>query len=583
MENIALLSQRIKSEIGTITTLRKYIELLHDKGSFVIPDYQRGYVWGQQKKDEPKNSVSYLIGTLKDAYSQEKDVFLQGITVHGEDSNHRDSNPYDIYLVDGQQRTTFFYLLLKFLGYDKWLKIKYQIRNQSNEFLANVDLDSINRDEDENENFQDIFFFKRTLRIFKEELEGFDKQDKQYFLNFILDHVNFLFVIIPKEQAKIVFTMMNGNKAKMLQEELIKSELLRCSSKNTEHIKEAENISIRSRFAREWDKWLHWWNDEDVKKFFKCDRQLGWLLPLIIGDTEDVSFEQFKEKCLKTGNVKEAKEIFRKMRLLQKSIEDAYTNPITYNFIGAILRIRRDESDQYKFLKWYFDLVGEKKHEQVQDELKHYFNWIFIGMTHLEIIENNTEVYKKKRAKFLSLLEDDDLYHSGYETCALWFLRCNILEDCSQNQQKERKGRNFNFDIWDNRSLEHIYPKSKVGHTDENGIKCDYKNNPLTDEQKITLWRENIKYNDGETEYVASEHSIGNLVLLYKRENSIFNDDDFSDKKNIFFTINNDAGFQSRHLLHTISVFAHSTWEGEDIAKHKRQEIERFTNEYPEL
>ena len=72
-------------------------------------------------------------------------------------------------------------------------------------------------------------------------------------------------------------------------------------------------------------------------------------------------------------------------------------------------------------------------------------------------------------------------------------------------------------------------------------------------------------------------------MLLYKRENSIFNDDDFPDKKNIFFTINNDEGFQSRHLLHTVSVFANSTWNGEDIAKHKRQEIERFTNDYPEL
>ena len=32
-------------------------------------------------------------------------------------------------------------------------------------------------------------------------------------------HVRFLFVIIPEEQAKIVFTMMNGNKAKMTDEE----------------------------------------------------------------------------------------------------------------------------------------------------------------------------------------------------------------------------------------------------------------------------------------------------------------------------------------------------------------------------
>ena len=99
--------------------------------------------------------------------------------------------------------------------------------------------------------------------------------------------------------------------------------------------------------------------------------------------------------------------------------------------------------------------------------------------------------------------------------------------------------------------------------------------------KKITLWREDIKYNDGGTEYVASEHSIGNLVLLYKNDNSSFNAADFKEKKNLYFTIKDDAGFQSRHLLHTVSVFANSTWEGKDIAKHKRQEIERFTNDYP--
>ena len=219
MEIIESLSNRVKDEINRTTiSLREYIGLLHNEGSFVIPDYQRGYVWGQRKKDEPIDSVTYLVGTLKDAYSQKKDVFLQGITVHGDD------NSYDINLVDGQQRTTFFYLLLKYLGYDGVLRIKYQIRKQSNVFLSKIDLDSISRDE--NEVFQDVFFFKRTLRIFLRELDGYDKQD---FLTFILDHVKFLFVIIPEEQAKIVFTMMNGNKAKMTDEELIKAELLRFS------------------------------------------------------------------------------------------------------------------------------------------------------------------------------------------------------------------------------------------------------------------------------------------------------------------------------------------------------------------
>ncbi len=567
------------AETKNTISLKEYISKLKNDGKFIIPEYQRGYIWGQynpyHKTNEAPDSVSYLINSILYGFKQEpkKKVFLQGITAH----SNNDSN--DITLVDGQQRTTFFFLLLKYLGYSGRTDIlNYAIRKESNICIECLNI--CNCEGNENEKFQDIYFFKKTIRIFKDKLKDIDKND---LLEYILEYVRFLYIDIREDKAKIVFSMMNGNKAIMKQEELIKSELLRCSSINTKRIKEAENIAIRSRFAREWDKWLHWWNDEDVKKFFKCDRQLGWLLPLV-EDTENVTFEQFKEKCLKSGDVKEAKEIFRKMRLLQKSIEDAYSNPITYNYIGAILCIRRDQSEQYKFLKWYFDLVRKEEHKQVQKKLKRYFDWSFINLTHKEIVDNNKEKYKEKRDAFYDVLTKDDIYKgkidADYNDAASWLLRCNILEDCSQNNQK---GRKFNFDIWSNRSLEHIYPKSKVGHKDENGIKCDYKNNQLTDEQKITLWREEIKYNDGGTEYVASEHSIGNLVLLYKRENSIFNDDDFPDKKNIFFTINNDEGFQSRHLLHTVSVFANSTWNGEDIAKHKRQEIERFTNDYPEL
>ena len=84
-------------------------------------------------------------------------------------------------------------------------------------------------------------------------------------------------------------------------------------------------------------------------------------------------------------------------------------------------------------------------------------------------------------------------------------------------------------------------------------------------------------------EVYATEHSIGNLVLLYKNDNSKFNAADFEQKKSLYFTIKSDSGFRSRHLLHTVSVFANSSWEGKDIAKHKKQEIEHFLNEYPEL
>ena len=563
------------TKIKNTIPLKEYIGKLKGNGRFVIPDYQRGYIWGQYNPNhfsqDGLDSVSFLVNSILKGFETKRDVFLQGITVHTIPSTN------DIVLVDGQQRTTFFYLLLKYLGYEGYISIKYDIREESNIFLKQLDIKSCTYNEDDL--FQDIFFFKKTINTFKTLLDD-KKEEHKDILDYILEHVKFLFIEIPAEKAKIIFSMMNGNKAIMLQEELIKSELLRCSSINTEYIKEAENLAIRSRLAHEWDKWLYWWNNEAVKFYFKRNEQLGWLLPLI-EDTEDVSFEHFKNQCLKSGNVQEAKNIFKKIRLLQKSIEDAYSNPVTYNLMGAILCIR-NIPERFVFLKWYFKLVRDLNHDQALNELYRYFNWAFINLTHKEIIEYNKEKYNEKRMAFLDALNKDDLYKSEYETGARWLLRCNILEDCSQNNHL---GRKFDFSIWEERSLEHIYPKSKVGHINNN-TPLDYDDNPLSaeDQQNITLWREEIVYHKGlPDEVYATEHSIGNLVLLYKNDNSKFNAADFEQKKSLYFTIKSDSGFRSRHLLHTVSVFANSSWEGKDIAKHKKQEIEHFLNEYPEL
>jgi hypothetical protein len=561
------------AEIKSTITLREYIEKLYNDGHFVIPDYQRGYIWGQYNPNhaskDGQDSVSYLVCSILSGYKENrKDVFLQGITVHTGPSTH------DITLVDGQQRTTFFYLLLKYLGFADYIAIKYEIRGNSDIFLSQLNVEDC--EENEEEPYQDIYFFKKTLRTFKNLIKD---EDKNKLLEYVLDHVRFLYINIPPEKAKLVFSMMNGNKAIMLQEELIKSELLRCSSVNTDFIKEAENISIRNRFAHEWDKWLYWWNDKDVKKYFKCDRQLGWLLPLT-ANTERVSFEDFKEKCIGGQNVREAKASFRKMRLLQKSIEDAYNAPLVYNLMGAILCIRY-KSERFEFLKWYFDLVGRIDHTEAYKELRRYFDWACINMTHKEIIDKNIDAYNERRLAFLEALKMVDLYRNGYETGARWLLRCNILEDCSQNKSE---GRKFNYAIWEERSLEHIYPKSKVLHYESN-MPLNYDDNPIPLEMtgNYTLNRESIVYHKGMPDEVrASEHSIGNLVLLYKNDNSKFNAADFEQKKSLYFTIKDDSGFQSRHLLHTVSVFASSKWDGKDIAQHYVNEINRFNSEYTE-
>ena len=137
----------------------------------------------------------------------------------------------------------------------------------------------------------------------------------------------------------------------------------------------------------------------------------------------------------------------------------------------------------------------------------------------------------------------------------------------------------FDFSKWENKSLEHIYPKSKFYHTeydkDHNtetyirGDGTELEKDQISDlKDSQAVFSNNSRY---------SEHCIGNLVLLYGKENSEFGKLSFEEKKQKFF--NNERCFESRNLLHTISSFANSKWEIEDIEK----SADKFLNLFKKL
>ena len=458
-------------------TLREYLE----KGkTFVIPNYQRGYVWGKKSKKNDLDAVSFiLVKSLIPGFNNNTPVFIQGITVTEKDK--------EIILIDGQQRTTFFYLLLKYLGYSGKVDIKYTIREESNAFLSALDINKTDFSENTIEDFQDRYFFKKTLRTIDDNLKQIEKEE---FCNYILDYVRFLYIDIPDDKATKVFSMMNGSKAEMKSEELIKAELLRLASLNDSDFDKKEekeknaiewdNNMLRSRYAREWDKWLQWWNREDVKKLFKCSNVMGYLVSSYLqtkDKSKELSFDNFKNMFLLEQNPIDAKKTFDGLRRLQKRFEDAFNTPKIYNWVGAILRVCQAKNE---FILWYF--VGESKPSD--EDLENYYKWSFLRLTHKEIETHRSALdgdqnskdndeFDDKFDKLYKTLESNDLYNENSEEAFRFLLRLNIDED---NKQEDGAGRKFDFSIWDRndakgRSLEHIYPKSKVLHKEDRIIK----------------------------------------------------------------------------------------------------------------
>lgn len=553
--------------MNSIITLSEYV----GKGkAFVIPEYQRGYIWGKNRIDG-KNAVEYLMDDLILHFQNGTDVFLQGFTVN--------EGEKEIVLIDGQQRTTFLYFLLKKLGYKETLKLEYKIRDKSNEFLAN-ESEWLSKCvyEDSREEFQDVYFFKKTIRIIGEKT---DQIDRQLFLSYLLSHVKFLYISINLKEATKIFKLMNGSKADMKQEEIIKAEILRLvslSDTKFDLAREWESNQLRSRYAREWDKWLHWWNKRDVQYVFGCSNPMGLLISSFanLDGKENLTFKGFQERFLSEGRSSDAKRTFDELRRLQKRFEDAFNMPEIRNRIGAIMNVSSWENRE-KFIRYFF-----VKGKRDQDELRKYYKAVFIGMTHDEFINKSKISFESKYDLALQSINDDFLYYNNQEFAFRLLLRLNIDQDIAQ-------GRFFNFDIWKARSLEHIYPKSKVGHS-ENGEWFDGNNCPFKKrDQKYVqsdfkLTRDQIEIKVGQQTIKATEHGIGNLVLLYKNENSKFNDSDFETKKVLFFSPNSSELVKSRHLLHTICVFAEKEhWDAVAIAENKYNSVVKFEKDYSEL
>lgn len=549
---------------------------------FLIPYYQRGYVWGKSR-DSQKNSVQFLIESILNCFKNNTDLFLQGVTVSESTS--------EIELIDGQQRTTAFYLLLQYLGYQSTFTINYPIRTQSHHFLDSLKIMSTdeilnNCIENNEEQYQDIYYFKKSIRIIHENVKD---EDKTALTKFLLDDdkVKFLYINIQKERATTVFKMMNGNKAEMKPEEIIKAEMLRLvsnrgineigvDSKTLEALRWNENLT-RSKYAREWDKWLYWWNKEDVKKFYHTSNVMGLLVETFFytNTTKIVfNYENFRDNYLRgADNTLLSKEAFYKLRQLQKKFEDVFNSygeedgkKRLHNKVGAIQTLFSPD-DRKKFIQSYF---AKENNIDINEFLK----LVYLGLNFSQIDRKfnidddiSADLLQVKKEELLLTIDNDNLYWGDNSQAFIQLLRLNIEEDT-------KLGRKFDFSIWTERSLEHIYPKSKVYRMDEGVLKNGAnKELSLSDLNETFL---NQKDFDG----IGSEHCIGNLVLLYKNENSSFGPKDFNDKKASYFDLTAIKPFRSRHLLHTISVFAQEKWKAKDIQVNKEKIVTEIKTYY---
>ena len=559
------------------------------KKDITIPCYQRGYIWGKEHGKNKRNAVSSMLDSLLDGYAGQSDIFIQGMTVIASDKSLK--------VIDGQQRTTFFYLLLKAMG-DRGFNLSYEsARGADGETRLSPQqwLEAVNEETDCEENaqeeFQDIYYFKKTIRLIRKH--GIYRQEpRASLLEYIKEHVFFLLIPITGDIAVKTFTMMNGSKAEMEGHELIKADLLRKASMDTGECEggasEWDNLSLRSRYAREWDKWRYWWNREEVRRMFHCSRPMGWLLPCALKQSDDSllyqSYTVYMDKYLCGKNEhQKAKIFFNTLRLLQNKFYEIFNDTTLHNQFGIITHIL-DKNYIIIFINNYFSGLPSLK------EMKTVYDLLLCGMTYHEIANIDMAAFEEKKNTLQNNLVNNPVYSVNNELAYKYLLIRNVEAD----------RRRFDFTIWDgNRSLEHIYPKSKVVHKQEgqwvrhdaapvaclDGLK--YRQRIWVDDREgMPAKREGLeeylptdaikeaamKY-DELKDMDITEDSIGNLLLLYKNNNSEFKNKLPEIKRRDDFFDTGKPLFESRNLLHTLMSFGRYEHFGAEQICENQQEV----------
>ncbi len=249
--------------------------------SFFIPSYQRGYRWGERQVIDLLNDIFEFI---KNEHKDAGEFYcLQPIVVTKKETQWC--------VIDGQQRLTTIYIILKFLENAKkalfpmlpLFSLFYETRDSSREFLEKiqqiVDIDYTNAD------YYHLSRAYLTIKKWFEEKEQHQEINRVDFLSTLIktdyrnngeidiaNNVRFIWYPVSAHDEgsddKEIFRKINMGKIPLTNAELIKALFF------TADMEEAEKEKYQSRLAYEWNAIEDTLQNEDFWSFLnKAENQ----------------------------------------------------------------------------------------------------------------------------------------------------------------------------------------------------------------------------------------------------------------------------------------------------------------------
>ena len=411
-------------------------------GEFKIEAYQRGYRWS-------KDEIIHLLEDI-DEIPDGQNYCLQPIVVKNNDGIFE--------LIDGQQRLTTLYLIMKYLTLymDLNYSIEYTTRKSENgnigskellENIGTIDLNSTSSNIDE-------LFIKKAYSYIKEWFNG-DKARMNSFSGKLQKYVTVIWYEVDDTEDSVgIFTRLNIGKISLTNAELVKALFLSRGRKDDHGVYAGNPYGIENKMQHEialqWDameKGLHdskFWsfitNEKEDKYPIRMELFFDIMENKPEGECSFYTFNRFYDHFKNSANKSDAWETI--VRYYQQ-LQEWYTDFNLYHQIGYLIAIG-------KSIKELLDLAMSRENPLKKSEFRNKI---------LEMIRESVIFEKNNNGQ----IEELDYADLNYEDHKEYIHILLLLFNVETIRQKGDEDNRFPFERYKNEgtwSLEHIHAQN---------------------------------------------------------------------------------------------------------------------------
>lgn len=502
--------------------------------NFFIPSYQRGYRWTKQQVTDLLNDINEF-SPKEIPNSNEKTWYcLQPIVV-----KQKSDNEWDV--IDGQQRLTTIFLVIHYMN-EMWkgkqknneFNLRFETRDKSEEFLKNILVDEISDEVVINDENIDFHFISKAYSTIHTWVKSNNTMDTGNFESKFIHSSKIIWYETSINDDSIdIFTRINSGKIPLTNAELIKALFL-----NSSNFEKADSEKLRLKqleIASEWDRIEYALQDDSFWGFInKGENNLATRIEFIFNlmadkkETADeyFTFRFFSEKFKNKSEI-EINDNWQEIKKYFQTLEEWFNDRKLYHKIGFLIAIgtniktilgNKENKSKNEFGKWISEEIKKSVSKKQVDELE----------------------YGQDNGQLINVL----LLHNIITTL-------NIDDSSLRfpfNKYKDKKNGGW--------SLEHIHAQNSDDITEIDDFEEWLKiidTDILSEEIKAEI---NNFYNNKQKENVSSLvkkissqfgepdiHSIENMALLSKNDNSKLNNGLFPVKRERIIELEKNGAF----------------------------------------